>query len=54
MKGVLTLVFVIVLVGVLLVYAAGTKTTVGAFSNATNSGIKSLFGPGKYATGKVA
>lgn len=44
-------VFVIIIVVVLLVYAAGTSKVTGAFSGAFNSGVKSLFGPGRYASG---
>lgn len=49
----LTWVFVIILVVVLVVYASGTAKVTSAFGGATTGGIKALFGPGKYASGKA-
>lgn len=50
--GIITWIFIAIILGIVLVYAAGFKVDVGAASNATNSGIKALFGPGKYASNK--
>lgn len=43
----------IILIGVLLVYSAGTVADTKAFGTAATGGIKALFGPGKYASGSA-
>lgn len=53
MKGTLTWIFAIMLVVVLLVYAAGTSKVLTSGGSAATSFVKGLYGPGAYASGNV-
>ena len=44
-------IFAVVIIVAILIYAAGAAQLTGATSSAFNTGVKALYGPGKYASG---